>query len=117
MPQYLDAFLSGGGDVRVLTACPFCHTSYSIRAAQVLAQKDDGHVVHIECRHCGGSIVALILAGGLGVQSIGIVTDLMRHEVEYFSRNNPLTSDDVVNFHSFLESPSAVHKLTDVRIS
>jgi len=97
--QYLDAFFSGDGDLRVLTACPFCHTSYSIRAARVLAQKDDGHVVHIECRSCGGSIVALILAGGLGIQSVGVVTDLTRGEVEKYSQHQPVSVDDIVDLH------------------
>jgi transcription elongation factor Elf1 len=102
--QYLDAFFSGDGDLRVLTACPFCNTSYSIRAARVLAQKDDGHVIHIECRSCGGSIVALILAGSIGVQSVGVVTDLTRHEVEKFSRDLPVTQDDVLDLYRLLQA-------------
>lgn len=100
--QYLDAFFSGDGDLRVLTACPFCNTSYSIRAARVLAQKDDAHVVHIECRQCGGSIVALILAGGVGMQSVGVVTDLTRHEVEKFSHHTTVSPDDVLAVHQLV---------------
>ncbi|MBI4089942.1 MAG: hypothetical protein HY421_00900 [Candidatus Kerfeldbacteria bacterium] len=100
MPQqYLDAFFSGDGDLRVLTACPFCNTSYTVRAARVLAQKDDAHVVHIECRNCGGSIVALILAGNLGAQSVGVVTDLTRDEVARFSGAAPVNVDDVLGLH------------------
>lgn len=108
--QYLDAFFSGDGDLRVLTACPFCSVQYSMRAARILAQKDDGHVIHIECRNCGGSIVALILAGGIGVQSVGVVTDLTRDEVGRFSRDIPVTSDDVIDFHSAVntEAPLAL---------
>src|SRR5205085_2460657 len=102
--QYLDAFFSGDGDLRVLTACPFCNSSYSIRAARVVAQKDDGHVVHIECRNCGGSIVALILAGGIGVQSVGVVTDLMRDEVGKFSRDIPVTTNDVLDAHRVINA-------------
>ncbi len=100
--QYLDAFFSGDGDLRVLTACPFCNTSYSIRAARVLAQKDDAHVVHIECRQCGGSIVALILAGGVGMQSVGVVTDLTRSEVEKFSQHMTISLDDVLAAHQLV---------------
>ncbi|MBI5405237.1 MAG: hypothetical protein HY976_03345 [Candidatus Kerfeldbacteria bacterium] len=109
--HYLDAFFSGDGDLRVLTACPFCNTSYSIRAAQVLAQKDDGHVVHIECRACGGSIVALILAGGVGVQSVGVVTDLTRDEVETYSRHQPVTQDDVINMHRVINTDAPLRLL------
>jgi len=101
--QYLDAFFSGDGDLRVLTACPFCNTHYSIRAARVLAQKDDAHVVHIECRNCGGSIVALVLSGGgVGLQSIGVVTDLTRDEVVKYSSSTTVTSDDLLSLHQFL---------------
>lgn len=109
--QYLDAFFSGDGDLRVLTACPFCNTSYSIRAARVLAQKDDGHVVHIECRNCGGSIVALILAGGIGVQSVGVVTDLTREEVEKYSRQSAVKGDDVLAMHELMNGSSALQQI------
>lgn len=98
--QYIDAFLSGDGDLRVLTACPFCSVHYTMRAARVLAQKDDAHVVHIECRNCGGSIIALILAGNPGPQSVGVVTDLRREEVAKFSNNLRVSDDDVIELHA-----------------
>lgn len=100
-PNHLHAFLSGEGDLRVLTACPFCSVSYSLRAARVLAQRDDAHLVHIECRNCGGSIVALIL-GGAGAQSIGVVTDLTRDEVEKYSTSSSVGADDVVALYDLL---------------
>lgn len=104
--QYLDAFFSGDGDLRVLTACPFCNTTYSLRAARVLAQKDDAHLVHIECRSCGGSIVALILAGGLGAQSVGVVTDLSREEVVKYSGANSVSVDDILALHAYVNEQS-----------
>lgn len=103
--QYLDAFFSGDGDLRVLTACPFCSVHYSVRAARVLAQKDDAHVIHIECRNCGGSIIALILAGGIEPQSVGVVTDLQREEVAKFSGERGVSSDDCIDLHLRLSSP------------
>lgn len=105
--HYLDAFFSGDGDLRVLTACPFCSTSYSIRAARVLAEKDDAHVVHIECRNCGGSIVALILSGGVGMQSVGVVTDLNREEVVKYSGSERLSADDILDLHQLLTSETS----------
>lgn len=104
--QHMDAFFSADGDLRVLTACPFCNTSYT-RAARVLAQKDDAHVVHIECRNCGGSIVALILPGAVGMQSVGVVTDLLRDEVATFFSALPVASDDVLNIHALLSEESS----------
>jgi hypothetical protein len=116
--QYLDAFFSGDGDLRVLTACPFCNTHYSIRAARVLAQKDDAHVVHIECRHCGGSIVALVLAGGgVGLQSVGVVTDLTRDEVVRFSGSPAVSSDDTLDMHEFLIRNDSLSVLLSHRTS
>lgn len=112
--QYLDAFFSGDGDLRVLTACPFCNTSYTVRAARVLAQKDDAHVVHIECRNCGGSIVALVLASNLGAQSVGVVTDLTRDEVAHYSGAHPVNTDDVLNLHAVLQRDLAPASLLTV---
>lgn len=109
--QYLDAFFSGDGDLRVLTACPFCNTSYSIRAARVLAQKDDAHVVHIECRNCGGSIVALVLAGAIGTQSVGVVTDLTREEVVKYSKATLVSTNDVLSAHELLNDDTSVPQI------
>ncbi len=100
--NYLDAFITGDGNLRVLTACPFCDSHYAIRAARVIAQKEDAHVVHIECVQCGGSIVALILANGTGPQSIGIMTDLARDEVAKFSSSTVVNEDDAVSLHEHL---------------
>jgi len=109
--NYLDAFISGDGNLRVLTACPFCDSQYAIRAARVIAQKDDSHVVHIECTHCGGSIVALILANGSGPQSIGIMTDLARDEVAKFSKGVTVTADDAIDLHEVLKDDSFIPSL------
>lgn len=110
--QSIDAFMSGEGDLRVLTACPFCNTSYSIRAARVVAQKDDAHVVHIECRQCGGSIIALILPNGIGSQSVGVMTDLTHDEVAPFSQAPVVNVDDAIVFHAALEEGSLLQRLT-----
>ncbi len=109
--NYLDAFISGDGNLRVLTACPFCDSHYAIRAARVIAQKDDAHVVHIECTQCGGSIVALILANGGGPQSIGIMTDLTKEEVEKFSGGSVVMDDDAVDVHALLVHNSLITSL------
>ncbi len=107
----LHGFMSGEGSLRVLTACPFCNTNYSIRAAQVIAQKDDAHVVHIACRHCGGSIVALIVAGGVDAQSIGVITDLAPDEVSRFSQDRTVDTDDALAVHEILSDESIVGTL------
>lgn len=106
--QNLHGFMSGEGDLRVLTACPFCNTNYTVRAAQVIAKKDDAHVVHIACRHCGGSIVALIVAGGVDAQSIGVITDLSPDEVSRFSRDRAIDTDDALAVHELLSNDTTI---------
>lgn len=110
--NHLDASISGDGSLRVITACPFCDSQYGGRAARVLAAKDDAHVVHIECTRCGGAIVALILAQGIGAESFGIMTDLRRNEVEKFSRGSSVTVDDAIALHARLADPHTfIHSL------
>lgn len=113
--HYLDAFMSGEGDLRVLTACPFCNTNYSIRAARVIAKRDDAHVVYIACRHCGGSIIALIVSGGVdAAQSVGVITDLAPEEVSRFSQGRTVSADDALAMHAFLSAPDAPHQLFSI---
>lgn len=88
--------------LRLISYCPICHTHYNPLAAQVLDERDDAHLIHIECRKCGSSIVALVLTGGLGMSSVGLVTDLTGDEVLKFRTRENIQADDVLTVHEAL---------------
>lgn len=71
--------------------------------AKILEERDDAHLMHVECRKCGSSIVALVLAGGLGISSVGLITDLTSEDVLKFKNTRDVRSDDVIELHEILE--------------
>lgn len=88
--------------LRLISYCPICNTHYNPLAAQVLEERDDAHLIHVECRKCGSSIVALVLTGGIGISSVGLVTDLTGEEVLKFRKRESVRCDDVLDAHTEL---------------
>lgn len=90
--------------LRLISYCPICNTHYNPLSAQILEEREDAHLIHVECRKCGSSIVALVLTGGLGISSVGLVTDLTGEEVLKFRRRESVRVDDVIDVHRELFS-------------
>ncbi len=87
----------------MISYCPLCESSYNPMEARVLGEKEDGHLLHIRCKKCWNSILALVLVSNVGVSSVGLVTDLTFEDVVRF-REAPseVTVDDVIAVHEML---------------
>lgn len=88
--------------LRLISYCPICNTHYNPMSAQVLEEREDAHLIFVECRKCGSSIVALVLMVGIGISSVGLVTDLTSEEVLKFRRRDGIRTDDVLAVHTEL---------------
>ena len=91
-----------GEGLRLISYCPLCETSYNPLRARVLEERDDAHLVHIQCSNCGSSIVALILSSNVGITSVGLVTDLTGDDVLHFKDVGRVTADEVLAIHQVL---------------
>lgn len=94
--------------VKLISYCPLCESSYNPRAAKVLGEKDDSHLLHIECGNCANAIIALVLISSVGVSSVGLVTDLGFDEVHRFKAAVPVSTDDVIEAHHLLQDEAAL---------
>ena len=87
----------------MISFCPLCETNYNPMEARVLGEKEDGHLLHIRCKKCWNSILALVLVSNAGVSSVGLITDLTFDDVRKFSgRDTSVTTDDVISIHQLL---------------
>lgn len=93
--------------VKLISYCPLCESSYNPHEAKVLGEKDDSHLLHIQCGRCLNAIIALVLISSVGVSSVGLVTDLSFDEVNRFKEAQPITTDDVIEVHDLLQNQSA----------
>lgn len=73
-----------------------------------MAERDDAHLLHLECRKCGSAVVALVTTSGMGVSSVGLVTDLTSDDVLKFAGSEEVSVDDIIDFHLLLEQPAVV---------
>lgn len=103
------SFLPEG--LKLISACPICGNRYKPTQAKVIEQKGDAHLVHIECQNCQSGVVALIVRGGIGISSIGLITDLTADDVSRFKESEPLSEEDCLAIHEFLEAKLEAKKI------
>ena len=92
--------------VKLISYCPLCETSYNPQQARVLGEKEDSHLLHIQCGRCSNAIIALVLISSVGVSSVGLVTDLAYDEVNRFKEAKAISTDDVIEAHHLLQNES-----------
>lgn len=80
----------------LVSYCPLCSTNYNPKDARLLEEKDGAHLIHLQCSNCSSSIVAVIISGGLGVSSVGLITDLTGNDVVKFKNARYINEDDVI---------------------
>lgn len=89
-------------NLKLISYCPLCNTHYNPSEAKILDQKDGAHLIHIECGKCRSSIVAVVITGGIGISSVGLVTDLTGEDVLRFKNQAQINDDGVIEAYQLL---------------
>jgi len=90
---------------KILTRCPLCNGPAKKLESRLLDDSGERQTVHLHCRECNGSIIALFMASSIGVTSYGLVTDLSFEDVVKFKQSVAIELDDVIRAHENLRSP------------
>lgn len=90
-------------NMQLVTRCPFCSAEYDLDGAQVIGEENDATMVYITCSECESSIVAIVAMSGLGIVSLGLVTDMTVEDTKRFTKEKHLTSDDLLEVYELLE--------------
>ncbi|MBI4021979.1 MAG: hypothetical protein HY372_01345 [Candidatus Andersenbacteria bacterium] len=100
--------------IHLVTRCPFCSAEYDLDGAQVIGEENDATMVYITCSECESSIVAIVAMSGLGIVSLGLVTDMTVEDTKRFMSAKQLTSDEFIEVYELLEKNQhqALKKLT-----
>lgn len=97
---------------KLLSVCPHCKAQYERLDTAVITQNRDAELLHVKCRSCQGSLVALLFSTGPLISSIGLVTDLSQEDVVRLQQAEPLSENDLLACHEWLHKPQAV---SDIR--
>ncbi len=92
-----------GRDLQILTACPLCHAKYNPLKTEIMAEREDAHLLYLVCRQCGSAVVAVVTTGGAGLNSWGMVTDLTSQELASITADRAILDDDLLDLHAWLE--------------
>ncbi len=101
-------FNIGRGDLQILATCPMCQATFHPLQTRIVAERDDAHLVYLQCRQCGSAVIAMVTTGASGIHSVGTVTDLSRQELLQSSAEAPVTIDQVIDLFEWLEHRPSV---------
>ncbi len=90
--------------LRLMKQCPVCEQEYLLESLQVIEQNQESKLIHMTCPHCAHAMLAVVLFTRLGMSSIGVLTDLTALDVKKFSQKQPVSENDILNFHNLLET-------------
>lgn len=94
--------------------CPFCSEEYDLDGAKVIGEEDESTMVYVTCSQCQSSIIAIVAMSGLGVVSLGLVTDMSEEDTKRFIKGESVSSNELLSIYEILEkdNTTAIKRLT-----
>lgn len=89
--------------------CPVCGQKYDLEKTRVIEGEDNkptiggSLLVHTDCEKCKSSVMFSIAIDGPEIFTIATVTDLTSQDTLKFKDRDPITTDEVLATHEFLE--------------
>ncbi len=71
----------------------------------MLGTQGQTQLLHVTCRKCQNSILALVLVNQVGASSVGLLTDLAYEDVLRFRSERAVELDDVIEVHRWMDAP------------
>lgn len=91
-------------NLKPLMRCSVCNHKYEPVKALILEEQDGQTTFHLTCAACGVSTVVFVSTSQFGVASVGILTDLEGDEVKNLFGDDAISSDQVLDVHTFLKN-------------
>ena len=104
-----DLFKMLGWLSQVLT-CPICGNHFSTEHTKVVENRSERRsdelslIIHSDCANCKSSIAFNVAALGAELFTVGSVSDLTTFDAVKFRKVAPVSADDVLALHTFLEN-------------
>lgn len=93
-----------------MLTCPVCDTRYTSESTRLIESRveskadESSVIVHSDCKNCRSSVSFNIAMFGPEIFSIGAVSDLTAVDALRFRNHKPITTDEVISMHTFLET-------------
>lgn len=93
--------------LKLLKQCPICKLGYEQSDMKVIDESDEAFYVHVRCQKCENAVVAVMVISPLGMSSVGVLTDLTDEDCARCYAYEPISQDDVLDFHEWLRYDGA----------
>lgn len=93
-----------------VSRCPFCSAEYDLDGAKVIGEEEDATVVYVACSKCESSIVAMVAMTGLGIVSLGLVTDMTAEDTKKFFGSREVSSNELLAIYEKLKTDKGIVK-------
>ncbi len=90
--------------LKLISHCPVCGRDYKSDGKLVI-NKNDARFVHFTCAHCQSHFMAMVMMMPKGMSTVGMVTDLSLKDVQKLYKLSPITVDETIEAHKFINSP------------
>lgn len=85
-----------------VSRCPFCSSEYDLDGSKVIAEEADSTMVYVTCTDCESSIIAIVAMSGLGIVSLGLVTDMTEADTKRLMKEGAVSSNDLLHLYEML---------------
>lgn len=91
-------------DYKFLGNCPVCSKKFDGKDVTPIEEEGSIDTLYVECGKCSSSVVLGIMKNVPGlVTTVGMLTDMKLKDIERMADSRPITSDDVLEVHKYLE--------------
>jgi hypothetical protein len=85
-----------------VSRCPFCSAEYDLDGSKVIAEEEESTMVYVTCTDCESSIIAIVAMSGLGIVSLGLVTDMTEADTKRMMKDGAVSSNELLKMYELL---------------
>ena len=97
--------------LKIISQCPVCRKKQFPADINLVEEREDGHLLHMQCKLCSGSLLVFVNLSDQGANVIGVLTDLQSQEVSTMIDRGALTPDDFLEIYQNVNSDKFVKDL------
>ncbi len=97
--------------LKFINKCPICSAAYIVEHAELFATEDQASLVHLTCEQCHSYFIAMIVAVGHGLSSVGMVTDLSAGDAKRLYRRAPIALNEALEGYELLQNSERFNSL------
>jgi hypothetical protein len=97
--------------LKLISECPVCRKKSFPADINLVDEHEDGHLLHIRCKLCSGSVLVFVNLSDHGANVIGVLTDLQSEEVGKVISRGSLNADDFLEIYQKINMKGITNEL------